>query len=35
MGHYERFIDVELNYTSNITNGKIYSSVIEKERRGD
>ena len=35
LGHYERFIDVELNYTSNITNGKIYSSVIEKERRGD
>ena len=35
LGHYERFIDEELNYTSNITNGKIYSSVIEKERRGD
>ena len=35
LGHYERFIDEELNYTSNITNGKIFSSVIEKERRGD
>jgi len=35
LGHYERFIDEELNYTSNITNGKVYSSVIEKERRGD
>ena len=35
LGHYERFIDEELNYTSNITSGKIYSSVLEKERRGD
>ena len=35
LGHYERYIDEELNYTSNITTGKIYSSVIEKERRGD
>ncbi len=35
LGHYERFIDEELNYTSNITNGKIYYSVIEKERKGD
>ncbi len=35
LGHYERFIDEELNYTSNITNGKIYSNVIEKERKGD
>ncbi len=35
LGHYERFIDEELNYSSNITNGKIYSSVIEKERKGD
>lgn len=35
LGHYERFIDEELNYTSNITTGKIYSNVIEKERRGD
>ncbi len=35
LGHYERFIDEELNYTSNITTGKVYSSVLEKERRGD
>ena len=35
LGHYERFIDEELNYTSNITSGKIDSSVIEKERHGD
>ena len=35
LGHYERFIDEELNYTSNITSGKIYSTVIEKERHGD
>lgn len=34
LGHYERFIDEELNYSSNITTGKIYSMVIEKERRG-
>ena len=35
LGHYERFIDEELNYTSNITSGKIYASVLEKERHGD
>lgn len=35
LGHYERFIDEELNYTSNITTGRIYSSVINKERQGD
>ena len=35
LGHYERFIDEELNYSSNITSGKIYSAVIEKERRGE
>ena len=35
LGHYERFIDEELNYTSNITSGKIYKAVIEKERHGD
>lgn len=35
LGHYERFIDEELNYTSNITSGKIYSTIIEKERRGE
>ena len=35
LGHYERFIDEELNYTSSVSMGKIYSSVLEKERRGD
>ncbi|MDO4996679.1 MAG: CTP synthase [Bacilli bacterium] len=35
LGHYERYIDEELNYTSNITSGKIYKSVIDKERHGD
>ena len=35
LGHYERFIDEELNYSSNITSGKIYKSVIEKERKGE
>jgi len=35
LGHYERFIDEPLNKTSSITSGKIYSSVLNKERRGD
>lgn len=35
LGHYERFIDVNLSQHNNITTGKIYSSVISKERRGD
>ena len=35
LGHYERFIDLELTRTSNITAGQIYSEVIAKERRGD
>ena len=35
LGHYERFIDEELNYTSSVSMGKIYSKVLEKERRGD
>lgn len=35
LGHYERFIDVDLNENSNVTAGKIYWSVITKERRGD
>ncbi|WLV24235.1 CTP synthase [Aciduricibacillus chroicocephali] len=35
LGHYERFIDINLNKYSNITTGKVYSSVIAKERRGD
>ena len=35
LGHYERFLDVELPGMSNITTGKVYSSVINKERNGD
>lgn len=35
LGHYERFIDENLTQNSNVTTGKIYSSVIEKERRGE
>jgi CTP synthase len=35
LGHYERFVDVPLSKASNVTTGKIYSSVIAKERRGD
>ena len=35
LGHYERFIDLELTSSSNITAGQIYSQVIAKERRGD
>lgn len=35
LGHYERFIDENLSINSNVTTGKIYNSVIKKERRGD
>ncbi|PDO10740.1 MAG: CTP synthase [Candidatus Reconcilbacillus cellulovorans] len=35
LGHYERFIDVNLTRNSNVTAGKIYQSVISKERRGE
>lgn len=35
LGHYERFIDENLSINSNVTTGKIYNSVITKERRGD
>ena len=35
LGHYERFTHAELNRNSNFTTGKIYYSVIQKERRGD
>ncbi|SDK15666.1 CTP synthase [Sediminibacillus albus] len=35
LGHYERFIDINLNKYSNVTTGKIYSTVIKKERKGD
>ncbi len=35
IGHYERFLDTELNQIANVTTGQVYSSVIAKERRGD
>lgn len=35
LGHYERFVDIDLAKSSNITTGVVYNSVIEKERRGD
>lgn len=35
LGNYERFLDIELRASHNITTGKVYRAVIEKERRGD
>ncbi|MFB8147521.1 CTP synthase [Microbacterium sp. NPDC056003] len=35
IGHYERFLDIELNQAANVTTGQIYSQVIAKERRGE
>jgi len=35
LGNYERFLDVNLSSDNNITTGKVYKNVIEKERRGD
>ncbi|GKT03090.1 CTP synthase [Furfurilactobacillus entadae] len=35
LGHYERFIDINLNKYSNVTTGKIYQEVLQKERHGD
>lgn len=35
LGHYERFIDESLDKNSNVTTGKIYQAVLNKERRGD
>ena len=35
LGHYERFIDINLNQVSNVTTGQVYAKVIAKERRGD
>jgi CTP synthase len=35
IGHYERFLDADLNQIANVTTGQVYSSVIAKERRGD
>lgn len=35
LGNYERFLDIRLTKDNNLTTGKIYQSVINKERRGD
>ena len=35
LGHYERFIDINLNQASNITTGRVYADVIARERHGD
>ena len=35
VGHYERFLDIQLQGSANVTTGQIYSHVIAKERRGD
>ena len=35
IGHYERFLDINCSYKSDITSGQIYTSVLNKERRGD
>jgi CTP synthase len=35
LGHYERFIDINLNKVCNVTTGQVYAEVIAKERRGD
>lgn len=35
LGHYERFIDVELTQKSSVTTGRIYDAVLKKEKRGD
>ena len=35
LGHYERFVDVNLNVNSSVTSGKVYWSVLNKERNGD
>ena len=35
LGHYERFLNIYTSQANNVTTGKIYLNVIEKERRGD
>src|SRR5438270_9877621 len=35
IGHYERFLDVDLSGRANVTTGQVYSDVIAKERRGE
>ncbi len=34
-GHYERFIDVDMKKENNATSGQIYSTVLDRERKGD
>ena len=35
LGHYERFLNVETSQANNVTTGRIYQTVIDKERKGD
>ena len=35
LGNYERFLDISLSRDNNLTTGKVYQAVIERERRGD
>ena len=35
LGHYERFLNVRTSQANNVTTGRVYQSVIEKERRGE
>src|SRR4029078_6755726 len=35
LGHYERFIDQDLTQSASVTSGRVYLSVLERERRGD
>ena len=35
LGHYERFLNVHTSQANNVTTGRVYQSVIEKERRGE
>src|SRR4029077_18981186 len=35
IGHYERFLDIELSQAANVTTGQVYSQVIARERRGE
>jgi CTP synthase len=35
LGHYERYLDAPTSQNNNVTTGKIYQTVIEKERKGD
>ena len=35
IGHYERFLDVDLDASANVTTGQVYSTVIARERRGE